>query len=272
MKNITLISRLLLLWILIFILAGGNNAEVVAEGNNLRGIQANASQKLWDSQSSAAMRTLISENSDEQLRAIITSIKFDQIPLNSLAGKDGRLDKRASLASHFAYQLLQAGKNDLAYTLIAKIKTKLEKKIKVGSRPSAPMPGGRAPEFVDALKSGNTQNATNILKDHLSTDPWRIDEVLKQELYDLSMEGLKLDRPSDSALLLDAILLDYPDDLQAEFWRAAAYNNMYLNNKSDPSVKNSARRAMEAFLKKAEGNSKFASESASLKKLLRDSY
>ena len=91
--------------------------------------------------------------------------------------------------------------------------------------------------------------------------------MLKRELYDLSKELLKKDRPREAALLLDAVMLDYPADLETEFWRAAAYHNIFNNDKSNKESRQNAARAVAAFLAKAGKNPQFAKQCSDLRRL-----
>ena len=61
----------------------------------------------------------------------------------------------------------------------------------------------------------------------------------------------------------------YPQELETEFWRVAAYNNIYLDNKSDAQAKGKARQAINSFLKKANGNPQFKRQCSDLRNILR---
>lgn len=226
-------------------------------------------QKLWDAQSSSAMKSLISGSTDEELTNLIDAIAFADFPLNALASGERSLEKRSTLSVHFAFQLLKAGKHSEANKLLTKILDKMRAKLSVGTRESGVVPsGGKEQAFESAFASGDMGSATEILKQCRSTDFWRIDEVLKQELYDFAMEMLRRDKSTEAAILLDAVLLDYPQDLETEFWRAASYNNIYNNNKSDIQAKEKAKVAISSFLHKADGKEQFTRQCSSLRQLL----
>jgi len=230
------------------------------------------SQLLWDAQSSSAMRSLIATKSEQEIAAIVASVDFFGIPLNALAGGGNVPDKRAALAAHFTYQLFKLEKHENATALLAKIKAKLDQKIAIGNRPGGTVPESAHPAFRSAFGRGDMKEATTILKEHLSIDHWRIDEFVKREFCDLAMQALRDNRPRDAALLLDAVLLDYPDDLENEFWRAAAYHNIFADNKTDASAKINGRKAIEAFLKKANGKPDFEKQTTDLREFLQSDY
>ena len=76
-----------------------------------------------------------------------------------------------------------------------------------------------------------------------------------------------MDRAREAVILLDAVMLDYPEDLNTEFWRAVAYHNIFNDNKSNDQAKNNAKKAVSAFLTKAEGNPKFAQKCSDLRNI-----
>lgn len=229
-------------------------------------------QKLWSAESSSAMRSLITSMTEQDLTDLVGAIAFADFPLNALASAGGSLDKRSTLTVHFTFQLLKAGKNPQANRLLNKILDKMRAKLATGAREGGVVPQGREQAFESAFAAGDMGSATEILKQNRSTDFWRIDEMLKQELYDLSMEMLKKDRPKEAAILLDAVMLDYLNDLDTEFWRVAAYNNIYVNDKSNNQVKEKAKQAIKAFIQKAEGNPQFMGKCSDLRRLMSTNY
>jgi Tfp pilus assembly protein PilF len=177
------------------------------------------------------------------------------------------------MATHFALQLFRQNKTRQANKLLDKILDKMRGKLAAGSRTEGvSVPGEQQEAFTSAYKSGDEEAFMKILKRYKSTDSWRIDDFLRQELYDLGMEMLKQDRQPEAAILLDALMLDYPDDLDAEFWRAAAYHNIFNAKKSDGEAKQKALVAITAFMRRAEGNPKFSEKCASLCKTVRELY
>jgi hypothetical protein len=233
-------------------------------------VQHDPQQKLWDAEDSSAMRALITKMTEQDLTTLVDAIAFADFPLNSLASAGGKLDKRSTLTAHFTFQLLKAGKNPQANQLLNKILDKMRAKLAVGARKGGAVPQGRVQAFESAFAAGDMGSAAEILKQNRSIDFWRIDEMLKRELYDLSMEMLKKDRPKDAAILLDAVMLDYPDDLDTEFWRAAAYHNIFHVNQSDSQAKDKAKQAVGAFLTKAGNNPRFIKQCSTLRELTSD--
>jgi hypothetical protein len=229
-------------------------------------------QRLWAAESSAAMKSLISNSNDEDLGILVNSLAFAEFPLNALASGGSSLDKRSTLTVHFAYQLLKRNKHAQANQLLMKILDKMRAKLVAGSRVGGAIAKERGEAFESAFASGDLGSATEILKQHRSTDFWRIDEALKQELYDLAMELLRRDKSREVAILLDAVMLDYPQDLDTEFWRAAAYHNFYGDNKADMDAKEKARKAIETFIHKAEGNLQFLRQCSDLREILNSKY
>lgn len=218
------------------------------------------------------MKSLISNISDEELAILVSAIAFADFPLNALASGGCSLDKKSTLTVHFAYQLLKQNKHSQANLLLMKILDKMRAKLVAGSRIGGAIAEERGEAFESAFASGDLGSATEILKQHRSTDFWRIDEALKQELYDLAMELLRRDKSREAAILLDAVMLDYPQDLETEFWRAAAYHNFYGDNKADMNAKEEARKAIETFLHKAEGNLQFLRQCSDLREILNSKY
>lgn len=233
---------------------------------------ADPQQKLWHAESSSAMRSLITGMTEQNLTDLVVAIPFAAFPLNSLASAGGSLDKRSTLTVHFTFQLLQAGKHPQANRLLDKILDKMRAKLATGAREGGAVPQGQERAFESAFAAGDMGSATEILKQNRSTDFWRMDEVLKRELYDLAMELLKKDRNRESAILLDAVMLDYPHDVDAEFWRAAAYHNIFSSNKSDNEAKHNAKQAIGSFLHRAEGNQQYAQKCSDLRRIMSEQY
>lgn len=229
-------------------------------------------ENLWHAESSSAMRSLITNMTEKDLTDLVGAIAFADFPLNALASAGGSLDKRSTLTAHFTLQLLKAGKHSQANQLLNKILDKIRAKLSTGARKGGVVPRGQEQAFESAFATGDMGSAIEILKQNRSIDFWHIDEMLKRELYDLSMEMLKKDKPERAAILLDAIMLDYPDDLETEFWRVAAYNNIYNNNKSDAQTKEKAKQAINSFLQKADGNPRFMSQCSDLRRLMSTNY
>jgi acyl carrier protein len=230
-------------------------------------------QKLWRAESSSEMRSLITASSEGELDALVDDIGYAEFPLNLLATSGSQQEKRAAMATHFALQLFRQNKTRQANKLLDKILDKMRGKLAAGSRTEGvSVPGEQQEAFTSAYKSGDEEAFMKILKRYKSTDSWRIDDFLRQELYDLGMEMLKQDRQPEAAILLDALMLDYPDDLDAEFWRAAAYHNIFNAKKSDGEAKQKALVAITAFMRRAEGNPKFSEKCASLCKTVRELY
>jgi hypothetical protein len=227
-------------------------------------------QILWRAESSSAMRSIITSMTEQDLTDLVGTIAFVDFPLNALASPGGALDKRSTLTAHFTLQLLKAGKNPQANHLLNKILNKMQ--IKLAKRASEQSIGsqGWKPAFESAFAAGDMGSATEILKQNTSTDFWRIDEMLKKELFDLSMEMLKKDRPKEAAILLDAVMLDYQKDLDTEFWRAAAYHNIFNNDRSDSQAKDKAKQAVNTFLTKAGEKPQFMKQCADLRNLTSD--
>lgn len=233
---------------------------------------ADPQQKLWSAESSSAMKSLITSMTEPELTDLVSAIAFVDFPLNVLASAGGSLDKRSTLTVHFVFQLLKAGKHSQTNQLLNKVLDKMRAKLATGAREGGAVPQGREQAFESAFAAGDMGSAKEILKQNRSTDFWRIDEALKREVYDLSMELLRRDRSKEAAILLDAVMLDYPQDLESEFWRVSAYHNIYVDNKSDSHAKEKARQAINSFLHKAEGNQQYAQKCSTLGKIMSEQY
>ncbi|MGO9119693.1 MAG: hypothetical protein ACLQPD_19035 [Desulfomonilaceae bacterium] len=225
---------------------------------------------LWKAESSSAMRSLISGMTDQQLTNLVAAVQFAELPLNALAVGGRSLDKRSTLAVHFTFQLFKSHKRAQADQLLTKIVDKMRAKLAAGAREGGVLSQEGAKAFESAFRAGDIGSATEILKQNRSVDFWRIGEVEKSELYELALELLtpEVDKPREAAILLDAVMLDYPRDLQTEFWRAAAYHNIFNKNKSDAQAKEIAKQAIGSFLRNASSNSGFSQQCSTLKKLM----
>lgn len=234
--------------------------------------QNDPQQKLWIAESSSEMRSLIATVTEPALSDLVNSIAFADFPLNGLASAGGSLDKRSILTVHFILQLLKTGKNSHANQLINKVLDKMRAKLATGSLEGGALLQDEQKRFESAFATGEMGSAIGILKQNRSVDFWRIDEALKREIYDLAMEMLKINRHMEAAILLDAVMLDYPYDLDTEFWRVAAYHNIFNRNKADSQAKHDAKQAICSFLHKAEGNRAYGQKCNELRKLITEQY
>lgn len=230
-------------------------------------------KKLWNAQSHLEISSLITRMTDKELSDLVSSIAFVDYPLNAIALAKDPLDKRSTLTIDFILQLLKMSKHTQANQLIDKVLDKMRTKLTKGAREEGSLPQCEEQQaFESAVKGGDTRSAAEILKQCKNTDFWRIDEVLKLKLYGLSMEMLKKDREKDAALLLDAVMLDYPQDLDTEYWRVVAYHNIFISNKSDNQAKHNAEKAIESFLHQAEGSQQYADKCLGLRKIMSELY
>jgi hypothetical protein len=231
-----------------------------------------AQQRLWKAESTDGMKTLIASCSEHELDAIVDDLDYTSFPLNGLTTSSDDLDTRSTKTTHFAFWLLRQGKLSQADKLLEKIVEKMKDKISTGARDGGGIPKDQQAAFNSAYRSRDPKTFMAMLRTYTSTDCWRIDDFLKQELYDLALELLKKDRQREAATLLDAVVLDHPSDLDVGFWKAATCHNIFLENKSDEKAKDKALDAISRFLQDASENPAYDEKCASLRKMLADFY
>jgi hypothetical protein len=101
------------------------------------------------------------------------------------------------------------------------------------------------PKFDEKVRRG--QSVDRSLP---SSDQWHIHGAVKKFLLDSAKE-LMIDQVgrNDWALpILDAIAIDWPEDDEVLFWRAAAAYNIWCDEKTKEPKKDAARERMGAFL------------------------
>jgi hypothetical protein len=227
--------------------------------------------KLWSLESSAEIRSLIQNFSDRDLECLAGAIRFRDYPLNALAGPES-LDRRSVLSSEFALQLLKAHKTHWATMLIGQLVAKLHIKIAKGSCPSGGVPEEYETAFLESNAAGAFQTSREILNRFQNRDFWRIDRMLKPVLVDIAMEMLRMGRSGEAAVLLESVLLDYPEDLENRFWYAAACHNCFLEDRSRDELKEKARAEIAEFVRRAQDQPDFSEKRENLKNLLTAHY
>lgn len=206
--------------------------------------------RLWHVRSTSEVRSLVNKMPSETLDQLVDAIDLTDIPLNPFCINEwefGGIDDRIRVVLGLTISLLEAGKDSQFEALLKKIDAKLSKKVQIG--------------------------ASEEMPSYESKDIWRIGEALANDIDHLAKELLKKGGRNQifAAHMLDAVLLDNPERIESRFWRAAAWNNAYLNIKDD-TTKKSALASIDDFLKVAENNTDYLQKVESLRKIRKELY